>query len=250
MLLRELVAKPSRRRLWIASVFLALMVVVSCRSKSDLKREQEIERLKAEVNSVRGEKADQSYATEELKQEIARLISIVEENAQLSQRRFEESVKRQEETQKELVGVNGRLEMIENRDLNAPPVKVEPDKKSFRLENGKKLYDAGKFEEAAEIFKEVARNRSRIDDARRAQFLFAECYFEMKDYASAALEYSEFKKSYPKDSQVPSAIYRQANAFRLMNRPKEAKLFYQELFERFPKHILTSKGKDELRKLK
>ncbi|MBI1862101.1 MAG: tetratricopeptide repeat protein [Deltaproteobacteria bacterium] len=238
------------RGLLLAILVIPVLAMVGCRSKSDIKRDQELERLKLELNSVRGEKADASYATDELRQEMARLTSIVEENSQLAQRRFEESVKREEELRKEMGALQGRLEMMEGRELEIPPPKAEPEKKSIRLDTGKKLLDAGKYAEAAEVLKEVAMNRSRAEEAKRAQFLLGEAYFELKDYASAALEFSEFKKSYPKDGQVPSAIYRQANCFRLINRPKEAKLFYQELLDKFPKHVLASKAREELKKIK
>lgn len=234
--------------------FLILSIVVlyfsGCKSRSDVKRDQEMERLKSELNSVKGEKADISYVTDELKQDLLRLTNMVEENAQLAQRRHEETMKRDEERSKEMAALTGRIEMLENKELESPPVKAESEKKIAKFEVGKKLFDNGKFMEALEIFKLVAQNRSRADDAKRSQFMVAECYFEIKDYASAALEYSEFKKSYPKDNQVSSAIYRQANAFRLMGRAKEARLFYQELFDKFPKHILSMKAREEMRRLK
>lgn len=229
---------------------IAVLFFSGCKSRSDVKRDQEMERLKAELNSVKGEKADISYVTDELKQDLLRLTNMVEENTQLAQRRHEETMKRDEERSKEAAALTGRIEMLENKELESPSVKAESEKKIAKFEVGKKLFDNGKFIEALEIFKLIAHNRSRADDAKRAQFMVAECYFEIKDYASAALEYSEFKKSYPKDNQVPSAIYRQANAFRLMGRAKEARLFYQELFDKFPKHILSTKARDEMRRLK
>lgn len=228
----------------------AISTLISCKSRSDLRRDQEMERLRQELSSVKGEKADAALAADELRQEILRLSNVVEENAQLAQRRHEEAIKRDEEIRKELTPLSGRLEMIETKELESSSPKNEPEKKPLRFETGKRLFDSGKYLEAIDVFKAVALQRSRADEARRAQFMVAECYFEIKDYASAALEYSEFKKSYPRDPQVPSAIYRQANAFRLMGRGKEAKLFYQELFDKFPKHILAAKGKEEIKKLR
>ena len=62
--------------------------------------------------------------------------------------------------------------------------------------------------------------------------------------------YQQFKKNYPKDSRVARAIYRQANCFRSLKQKKEARLFYQELIDRFPKSSLVSKAKREMKKLK
>ena len=103
---------------------------------------------------------------------------------------------------------------------------------------------------AIEIFRSVAKNKTKSEEGKKAAFFIAECQFASKDYASAVLEYSDFKKNHPKDSLLPNAIYRQANAFRNLGKTKEAKLFYQELLASFPKHGLATKAKQEMKKLK
>ena len=231
-------------------IVVAIIAVGACKSRSDLRRDQEMERLKQELNSVKGEKVDISYTADELKYEVARLSAMVDENAQLAQRRQEESVKRDEELRRDLSVLVGRMEMIEQKELHSPQAKAEPDKRPMRFDTGKRLFDSGKFQEAIDVFRAVVAARGRADEIRKSRFMVAECFFELKDYASAALEYSDFKKAYPKDAQVPSAIYRQANSFRLMGRSKEARLFYQELFDKYPKHLLSGKGREELRRLK
>ena len=96
----------------------------------------------------------------------------------------------------------------------------------------------------------MPRAKSKSEEGRKAQFLLAESYFMAKEYATAALEFGEFKKNFPKDKQVATATYRQANAFRNMGKAKEARLFYQELIEKHPKSPLVAKAKQEMKKLK
>jgi TolA-binding protein len=127
--------------------------------------------------------------------------------------------------------------------------KVVEERARASFETGKALYDQDKFEEAVDVFRAVLK-RAKGDEAKKTQFYLGESLFSAKDFASSTLTFSEFIKSHPKDSLVPTAIYRQAQAFRSLGKPKEAKLFYQELIERFPKSPLASKAKAEQRKLR
>jgi TolA-binding protein len=78
----------------------------------------------------------------------------------------------------------------------------------------------------------------------------AESHFGKKDFASAALEYNEFRKKASKDPLVPQAIFQQAQSFKGMGKKGEAKLFFQDLIDRYPKSPLVPKAKAELKKLK
>src|SRR5690606_35842378 len=58
-------------------VVLALVTLTSCKTKSEIRREQELARLKSEIRAVRGNKADASVAVEELRGEVARLANVL-----------------------------------------------------------------------------------------------------------------------------------------------------------------------------
>lgn len=222
----------------------AVFVLCSCKTKSELRREQEMERLKQEMTQVRGNKADSEVMAEELRVEMSRLGNVIDEQAQLSRKQYEEL----KETTTALVA---RVQALEQRAVSedqraaAPPPPAAPG----GYETGKKLFEDGKYDEAIEVLRGAAKSK-KGDEARKAHFLLAESLYASKEYASSALEYSEYRKKYPKDSLVPNAIYRQANCFRSMGKNKEAKLFYAELVEKYPKSTLVSKSKAEMKKLK
>jgi TolA-binding protein len=227
--------------LLIASVPL----VSGCKTKADMRREQEVEQMKADLNQVRGTRADLENSSEELKAEIARLNNLIEERAVQNKQQLDE-------IHKEVSDLTARISTIETRatveqDTEKQKV-VERPKATFEI--GKKFYDDGNYDEAVEAFKTVSHNKDKSEDAKKALYWLAESYYSSKEYASAAIEFAEFKKEYAKDALVPQATYRQANAFRSLNKVKEAKLFYQELLEKFPKHPLAKKAKVEMRKLK
>lgn len=233
-------------------LFLLVEGLTGCVTKADLRREQEVDRLKQELKDARGDRADMDNTTEDLRMEITRMSNLLEERAQAQRIQADE-------LKKEIVVLTGRLAQMEERltaeqkehekAAERPKNVEEPKRPRDTYEAGKALYDEGQYDEAIEVLKNVAKQR-RSDDGKKAQFLLAECYFANRDYATAVLEYSEFRKIYPKDSWIPNAIYRQANAFKNMSKRQEAKLFYQELIEKFPKNQYAGKARQELKKLK
>lgn len=233
-------------KLLFATSLLALLpLLVSCQTKSAVRREQELERIKQEVSASRGDKADFEVALEEVKTQLSRQASATDELIAQNRNQLEE-------LKKELAAVSTRLQAFEQRALQdeiAEKRAVE-ERSRATYDNAKKLFDEGQFEESATVLRAVIQKNPKSDEAKKSRFLLAECYFSSKDFASAAIEFAEFKKEYPKDTLIPVAIYRQANAFKLMGKKNEAKLFYQELIEKHPKNALTAKARQESRKLK
>jgi TolA-binding protein len=212
----------------------------SCKTKRDVRRDQEYEKIKADVREARGARADLEVISDEFRTELARLSSTVEEQSQAQRMQGEE-------LRKEIAALSAKVQTLEQASAPAP-VKIQ---KAPSYETAKEFYDAGHFEEAAEEARGVVRSKGKgSPDVKKAQFLLAESYFAAKDFGAAALEFSEFKKAHSKDSNVPNAILRQAQSFRNLGKEKEAKLFYQELMEKFPKTPAAGQAKREIKKLK
>lgn len=236
----------------------ALVVLAGCKTKSELRREQDMERLKAELKEVRGDKADVENFGEELKVEVSRMNNLLEERAAQNRSQIDE-------LKKEIAQLNTKLQTMENRmeaqeaaerearnrekAQAAQAVAAAADRPKPSYELGKRYFDEGKYEDAIDILKVVTKSK-KGEEGKKAQFLLAESLYANKEFASAALEYSDFKRLYPKDTLIPTAIYKQANAFKSMGKSKEAKLFYQELIERYPKSNMVAKAKQEMRKLR
>lgn len=226
---------------------LSLILFSACKTKSEIRREEEFERVKQEVTQQKTSKADFEVMLEENKNEMSRLANAVEEVAQ--QHRHDA-----EETKKELVALNARMQALEQRavqeELQAKQQAAQPppEKPHASFDSAKHLYEDGKFEDAAEMFKGLSKGSS--PEAKKSQFWTAESHFAGKDYASAALEYAEFRKRFPKDALVPNAMFRQALSFKMMGKSGEAKLFFQDVIERHPKSPFAAKAKQEMKKLK
>lgn len=228
----------------------------SCKTKSEIRREQEIERLRGELRDSRGDqRTDSENTAEEFKVEIGKLNNLVEERAVQAKRQVDDLHEELKVMEQRIIGLEQKVNAL-TPSLNTVE-KVREDEDSQDRErplknsmgNAKKLFDEGKYEEASEMFRVVAR-KSRGEDQKKAFFWVGESLFTNKDYANAALEFGEFRKNYPRDGLVPQAIFRQASSFKKMGRNKEAKLFFQELIEKHPKSAVSAKAKQELRHLK
>ncbi|MBM4316584.1 MAG: tetratricopeptide repeat protein [Deltaproteobacteria bacterium] len=230
----------------VLSLIAILCLLPACRTKSEIRREQEFERLKQEVSQTRGDRAEVDSNVDEMRVEMAKLGNVVEESAQ-------GRIKETEEIRKELAALAIRIQALEQRavaeELSQKQLAQEKPK-AASLDLGRKLFDEGKFDESVDIFRAVVKAQPKSEDGKKAQFLLGESLFSTKDYASAVLAFSEFRKSFSQDALIPNAIYRQATSFREMGQNTDAKLFYQDLIERFPKSPFARKAKIELKRLK
>jgi TolA-binding protein len=199
-------------------IFVLAIALTGCKTKSDMRREQDVERLRAELREVKGDRGEIENLNEDLKVELARMNNLLEERAQQSRTQVEElraelntlsqkvqAMEAKADSQAQLVAA------LQNSESNAKPAPAEKIKPSYEL--GKRYFDDGRYEEAVDILKIVARSKSKSDETKKAHFLLGEAHFANKEFASAALEFSDYKRLFPKDPQVPLAIYRQANAF-------------------------------------
>lgn len=227
---------------------LSLMVtasLISCRTKSEIRREQEFERLKQEVTQTRGDRAEVDSSVEELRVEMAKLGNVIEEEAQGRR-------KESEELRKEVTALAARLQALEQRAVSEELAQkqVVQEKAKASYDSGRRLYDEGKYEEAIEVLKAVVENQPKSEDGKKAQFLLGESYFSTKEYRLSGSEFSRFLKNFPKDAMVPNAIYRLAASLKEMGNGKDAKLFYEELIQRYPNSPFAKKARVDIKRLK
>ena len=221
---------------------MSALIFSACNTKSDIRREQELERLKAEVNTSRSDKADLSASVDEVRGEAAKLHSAIEEQTQA---RLRDS----EEFKKEIMVLTARVQALEQK-IVAEESRTREVKTKASYEAVKKLHEEKKYDEAVEMAREVIHVNPKGEEGKKTQFLMAQSLYSNQDYASAALEFGEYKKSFPKDALVPEATYHQAQAFKSMGKKSEARLFFQEVIEKFPKTAFAAKAKSDLKKLK
>ncbi|MEZ4749245.1 MAG: tetratricopeptide repeat protein [Bdellovibrionota bacterium] len=216
---------------------ITFLPLVSCKTRSDLRREEELKRLRAQIAE---ERSTSDADGQELKMEVSRMSGLIEELFQQNRA-----------LQNDLEAVNNRLKEVEaakNAPPPPPPAPKPVEKASYA--SGKALFDKGNFSEAIDVLEAVMQSKPSLVDKKNTLYLLAEAYYANKQYGQAAIEYSQFKKSFPKDNRVAKSIYRQANCFRNLGKTKEAALFYQELLDGYPKSTYAPRARKELAGLK
>lgn len=222
-----------------------LFSIVGCKTKGDLRREQEIENLRGEVTRFRNSQVDEDVSKEEMRAELSRLGALLSQKAQGQDQQIEN-------LRAEVATLTTRIQALEQKAVSEEMESVKAAPKVSAgdgLEAGKAAFEQGKFEAAIGSLKDLAKSSEHSESSKKALYLLAESYFGAKNFASSALEFSEFKKLYPQDPLVPTAVFRQGQAFKNLGKKREAKLFFQEVIDRFPKHALASKAKKELKTL-
>ena len=115
------------------------------------------------------------------------------------------------------------------------------------MEAAKDAYSAGNWDEAIAFFSQVLDTEEKGRAAEEATYLRGESYFKKLQYNRAILDYSKFPERFQKSSYHPKALLRIAECFDSIGRKEDAKSFYSELLEKFPK---TAEGRIAKKKLK
>lgn len=77
----------------------------------------------------------------------------------------------------------------------------------------------------------------------------ADGHFLKKDWEDAILAYEEYRKKNPKGSDYAHATYRIGLSFQSMGLKDDAKAFFKEVVDKYPKSKEASLAKDKLKKL-
>ncbi len=86
-------------------------------------------------------------------------------------------------------------------------------------------------------------------DKEEASFLYAESLFKVGRLRESALQFNEFLESKPAAKYLPTAKMRMGDSFRHMGDNATAKIYYEELVEKYPQSPEAEKAKERLAEL-
>lgn len=195
---------------------------------------------------VQNSQAGSRYAIDEIKSELTRLTGKIEDvernQKQNNNDGNKEDIKKLENRIAELEQAQANiLEAV--KKLQDQPVLIDT-KELF--DKGKDQFEAGKFEDAVETFTQYLKN-SKAKKTEEATYLRGEAYYNLKQYKKAIVDLSKFPEKYTKSKRMPAALYKIALAFEAMNMKEDAKGFYQELYDKYPKSPEGKKAKSKLK---
>jgi TolA-binding protein len=124
------------------------------------------------------------------------------------------------------------IEAIKKIQESPAAAAVDPED---TYQKGKKEYTAGQLQPAIESLTLYLDRQPNGRHAEEATFKRAEAHYLLKEYKKAIVDYSKFPEKYNKSKHLPTALYKIGQSFEAMGMKDDAKGFYQELVEKFPK---------------
>ncbi len=196
-----------------------------------------------------GEVKGDSYVLDEIKQEITRLTGRIEDLERKLQadnsgqsksseefKKFEARVVEIEQAQVQLI------EQLKKLQLNVPP----PDQ-GEKFEKAKAQYAKNDFESAIDSFSAYLKDPG-TKNAAEATYLRGDSYFQTKQYKKAIADFAQFPEKWAKSPRTPEALYRIGLSFLAIDAKEDAKAFFQELVDKYPKSPLAAKARAKLKK--
>ena len=112
-----------------------------------------------------------------------------------------------------------------------------------------RLVERKDFRAAIPRFRVFLKKYPNSDFADNAQYWLGECYYGLKEYDQAILEFDAVRRKYPKGDKVPAALLKQGFAFAELGDKVDARLILQELADRYPQSEEAAKAKQKLKTL-
>jgi len=126
----------------------------------------------------------------------------------------------------------------------APPVMAEPQNPADAVyAKGLSSFNARQYQQALGIFQEFSRNFKTSPLMPNALFWTGECYFQLGDFANAALSYQEVIEKYPKSPKHADALFKRGVAFTKLGNAGAAKLSFKEVIDKYPDSAFAARAK-------
>ncbi|SHN54508.1 tol-pal system protein YbgF [Desulfovibrio litoralis] len=116
----------------------------------------------------------------------------------------------------------------------APQTQVNSDTAKVLYDSGTQAFSERRYKDAIKIFDDFNKNFSKHQLAGNSQFWRGESFFQLGDFANAALAYQEVISKYPSNQKLQSAYLKQGMAFYRVGKKDAANLRFNELIKKYP----------------
>lgn len=234
--------------LFLVTVFMTTFTLLSgcLKTRAQLKDEDSDAPESKSVpvaNEVKEVKPQGQYVLDEIKSEITRLTGRIEDlEHSTKQGTPGPDAQKQEKRITELE--QAQATMIETIKKLQATVPVADSVELF--EKGRNQFQAKDFTNAIEAFSEYLKAQ-KAKFAEDAHFLRGESYFQQKLYKKAILDFSKFPEKFMHSKKLPAALYKIGLAFEALGMKEDAKGFFQEIVDKYPKSSEAKKAKAKIK---
>ncbi|WP_141731226.1 tetratricopeptide repeat protein [Oligoflexus tunisiensis] len=205
----------------------------------------ELQRIKGDIDALRigvttgqlpGTDPDQEGSVAKTLSEMSERITAVEDNQNKILGVIDKSVEASRKSDKK-------------KEEKSKAAKAE--KKSSTLKNLDDLrtaFDKKKYKTIASEGEKVLAGLKKQKDKQEATYILAESLYKSGEIREAALKFNDFIESKPKDN-MSIALLRMGDCFKQLGDAETAKIYYQELIQKYGSSAEARQAKDKLAKL-
>lgn len=197
------------------------------------------------------------YAMEELRSEITRLSGKLDDvehqqrtAAASSNAENKELIGKLEiriaEMEKNQLLIMTELKEIKDRGLSASASAGGTPSRGGLISEGNALLRQGRHADAAEKFQAALNRSPKGKEAAEAHYGLGEAEYGQKNYKKAIVSFSKVQDVHDKSHLIPLSLLRIGQSFQSLKMNKEARSFYNELVERYPKAPEAKKARSKL----
>jgi len=185
--------------------------------------------------------ANSQYGMEEMRAELAKLSGKVEEMEQDKKNQQQAQLEEQNKLQAKIDDLAKQLKEKEEAN-NGPAI---PEGKT-PLQAAKDAFFASNYELAIQFLDPFLKNNDSGKDVEEGAFVRGESFYKLKQYKKAIVDYSKFSDKYQKSKFSSKALLKVAECFEALEMKDDAKAFYQDLFDKYPKTVEGKLAKKKL----
>lgn len=185
--------------------------------------------------------AGSQYGMEELRAEVAKLTGKIEE---LEHEKKTQETERLEEKNKLQAKIDELEKQLKEKEEQENGPKLPAGKTA--LQAAKDAYQNSNYELAIQYLDPFLKNNESGKEVEEATFVRGESNFKLKQYKKAIVDYSKFTENFPKSNFSSKALLKIAESFEALEMKEDAKAFYQDLFDKYPKTVEGKLAKKKL----
>ena len=243
-----------KKHLLVSVAFTLLLIQTGClKTRAQLKEDGNDEAARPVQSKIQEVQPQGEYVIDELKSEITRLTGRIEDLERSQKQQSEVAASANKDELKKLEARVTELEQAQAQmlealkkvqDASAAATATDPVE---LFDKGKAQFEAGNFEGAIESLGAYLKAPKAKVAVERATFLRGEAYYQLKQYKKAIVDYSKFPEKFTKSTHMPVALYKIGLCFEALGMKDDARSFYQELVDKYPKSPEARRVKAKLR---
>ncbi len=211
--------------------------------------------FKTDVTAVRKISADIQANIDTAKSDMQAMQGKIDDIALTAKKPAEELARYREDSDKRILLLEDRILKLQsaldelskkNIETTAAPKEV-PLTADAIYTKGLETFKAGDMPAARETLSKFLEKFPKHDLAANANYWIGETYYGEKNYEQAILSFQEVIKNYPQQPKVPSAMLKQALAFKAIKDTKSANYVLKKLVTGYPKSDEAKKAKELLK---